>query len=278
MARRGRRRVRRAGVAHRAEKLCLAGQTLGRGIRGAMKGDDVAAGIDQRAPRPPRRAAAARRGRPRCAPVMRSRVTCAMTPGGTWRTISCSTMRFEDGMISPMRAVMPLSGLSVSQMCSGSNSSLAWRRRNREHAMTHRSYRLHALALLCALLPLAPGAAARDDAYPSRPIHIVIPFPAGGPTDIAARIIGQKHERGLGPAGRRRQSPRRQHHHRRRDRGQGGARRLHAADGDRFDAGDEPVSLQDPALRSAQRFRADHHDGEIDVAARRAGGRPGRRP
>ena len=44
----------------------------------------------------------------RWAPVMRSRATCAVTPGGTWRTISSSTMRFEDGMINPMRAVMPL--------------------------------------------------------------------------------------------------------------------------------------------------------------------------
>ena len=28
--------------------------------------------------------------------------------------------------------------------------------------------------------------------YPSRPIHFVVPFPAGGPTDVIARSIGQK--------------------------------------------------------------------------------------
>jgi len=37
-----------AGVAQRAEKFCLAGDTLRGGIRGAMEGDDVAAGVYQR--------------------------------------------------------------------------------------------------------------------------------------------------------------------------------------------------------------------------------------
>src|SRR5580692_10724859 len=75
---------------------------------------------------------------------MRSRATCAVTPGGTWRTISSSTMRFEDGMINPIRAVMP-QNLSVGVPTS--NSSLAWRHARREHAMTHRSCHLLALAI-----------------------------------------------------------------------------------------------------------------------------------
>jgi tripartite-type tricarboxylate transporter receptor subunit TctC len=49
--------------------------------------------------------------------------------------------------------------------------------------MTHRSYCLHALAWLCALAPFLPAAAHADDAYPTRPIHIVIPFSAGGPSE-----------------------------------------------------------------------------------------------
>ena len=41
--------------------------------------------------------------------------------------------------------------------------------------------------------PLA-AAAAQDEArtFPSRPIHIVVPFPAGGPSDLVSRLIGQK--------------------------------------------------------------------------------------
>src|SRR5262249_16000868 len=32
----------------------------------------------------------------------------------------------------------------------------------------------------------------RPDAFPSRSIKIVVPFPAGGPSDVLARMIGQK--------------------------------------------------------------------------------------
>jgi tripartite-type tricarboxylate transporter receptor subunit TctC len=52
--------------------------------------------------------------------------------------------------------------------------------------------RAAAFTLLSALAAAAPESAAAQDAYPNRPIHIVIPFPAGGPADIAARIIGQR--------------------------------------------------------------------------------------
>jgi tripartite-type tricarboxylate transporter receptor subunit TctC len=52
-----------------------------------------------------------------------------------------------------------------------------------------------ALARTCAafaLLAAFSSCAEADDAYPNRAIHIVIPFPAGGPSDVAARIIAQR--------------------------------------------------------------------------------------
>jgi tripartite-type tricarboxylate transporter receptor subunit TctC len=49
------------------------------------------------------------------------------------------------------------------------------------------------LALL-ALAAAPPAQAQSDDArsYPSRAIRIIVPFPAGGPSDVLARMIGQK--------------------------------------------------------------------------------------
>jgi len=41
-----------------------------------------------------------------------------------------------------------------------------------------------------AALP-AMSRIARAQAYPSRPVRIIVGFPAAGTTDIAARIIGQ---------------------------------------------------------------------------------------
>ena len=34
--------------------------------------------------------------------------------------------------------------------------------------------------------------------YPARPVHLIVPFPAGGPSDILARLIGQKLSERLG--------------------------------------------------------------------------------
>jgi tripartite-type tricarboxylate transporter receptor subunit TctC len=45
---------------------------------------------------------------------------------------------------------------------------------------------------LCFFTLLFPLALAAQDAYPSRPVKFVVPFAAGGPLDVMARLIGQK--------------------------------------------------------------------------------------
>jgi tripartite-type tricarboxylate transporter receptor subunit TctC len=55
----------------------------------------------------------------------------------------------------------------------------------------HRQARSIAFALLSVLV--SPAAAQeRPEAFPSRSIKIVVPFPAGGPSDVLTRMIGQK--------------------------------------------------------------------------------------
>jgi tripartite-type tricarboxylate transporter receptor subunit TctC len=52
------------------------------------------------------------------------------------------------------------------------------------------------LVALAALLMLPAGAQAQS--YPSRPVTIIVPFAAGGPTDIIARIVGEYYSKALG--------------------------------------------------------------------------------
>ena len=51
-----------------------------------------------------------------------------------------------------------------------------------------------ALLAACAVLPLAASA----QAFPNKPVRLIVPFPAGGTTDIIARMVSDEFSKNLG--------------------------------------------------------------------------------
>lgn len=49
-----------------------------------------------------------------------------------------------------------------------------------------------------ALLAVAAAGPAFGQAYPNKPINLIVPFAAGGPTDLMARIVGERMAKELG--------------------------------------------------------------------------------
>ncbi len=61
--------------------------------------------------------------------------------------------------------------------------------------------RRRTLLTTLAAVPLAPGLAAAQGAdWPARPVTILVPFVAGGPSDIVARAIGNRMSQSIGQA------------------------------------------------------------------------------
>jgi tripartite-type tricarboxylate transporter receptor subunit TctC len=55
-----------------------------------------------------------------------------------------------------------------------------------------------ALALLSCCTLASAQASSDATSFPSRPVRIIVPFPAGGPTDILSRIVGERMSKAWG--------------------------------------------------------------------------------
>src|SRR5262249_60115072 len=65
------------------------------------------------------------------------------------------------------------------------------------NSMTPARRRFLILAVVAAALPAA-AQSAQAQAFPTRPLTVVVPFAAGGPTDTIARIMGERMRATLG--------------------------------------------------------------------------------
>jgi tripartite-type tricarboxylate transporter receptor subunit TctC len=62
---------------------------------------------------------------------------------------------------------------------------------------THGGLALRAM-MACAMGLVIAGATARADDYPTRPVRLIVGFPAGSAADITARVLGQRMGQALG--------------------------------------------------------------------------------
>jgi len=58
--------------------------------------------------------------------------------------------------------------------------------------------RLIVNAMLCALAALLPASVAAQAPWPAKPIHFIVPFPAGGQLDVVARLVADRVSAALG--------------------------------------------------------------------------------
>ena len=127
-----------------------------------------------------------------------------------------------------------------------------------------------AAALLTALTIAAAPAARAADAYPSRPITMIVPFGAGGGTDVIARAVSDELSRAAQPVHRRGCAARSERRHRFRRRRARSTGRLHPALHGAIDLFAQSQPHEGTALRPVEGPGARRHDRPKPLAHRRA--------
>ena len=60
------------------------------------------------------------------------------------------------------------------------------------------SFRTALLAAIVAISAVSTVQSTSAQNYPAKPIHLIVPYPAGGGTDFFARLVGQKMSEFIG--------------------------------------------------------------------------------
>src|ERR1043166_905341 len=84
---------------------------------------------------------------------------------------------------------------STARWRGASNGRFCYKRQNTSGEESMRLLRVVLIALAAIGMPALAAAA---DNYPNRPIKLIVPFPAGGPNDIIARVVADKMSSILG--------------------------------------------------------------------------------
>jgi tripartite-type tricarboxylate transporter receptor subunit TctC len=77
-------------------------------------------------------------------------------------------------------------------------ANLKYKKRKTENQREDFMTKLHIQGALVALLPAVASLPATAQTYPTRPITMIVPYPAGGPSDVVARIMADGMSRVLG--------------------------------------------------------------------------------